>query len=219
MSIAEICKQGFDDGDVVRQYTIPIDRADTYATLSHKLSLLSVDMVKSMLDGDIHADKVKQDVEMMSYAPKFDRNANVYRIADRSDRSVQSFYNIYRAFNGSSLKTAKLVYDNKHVFIDDCNPLSDMILEEHQKAYTESVLSFLLVGSVFVFNNIKKLRGKLAIRFEDGWLIVNRLHFADGQTMTGKVFIKLLNAEDMYKTAVEDINAGKPPSGDLIKFE
>lgn len=219
VSIVEIRKKGFDNGDIIMQNSIPIDRAETYASLSLRLSQLSSNMVNTLLDGNYLDHKVTQDESMMSYAPKFDRDANVYRLAERKERTVSSFYNMYRAFKGSSLKAAKLIYDGKHVFVDDCCLLSDLTFEEHQKEYIEKLFSLLSSGTVFIFNNIKKLRGKLVVRFDDGWLVIERLHFADGQTMAGKNFVKLLEAESEYGKAVLDINAGNPIAANLIKFE
>lgn len=218
VSLVELSKGTFDAGDVVMQEKLKIENDDTFESLSSKLASLSSRMLLDLIDNK-NKIRIPQDSSQVSLAPKFGKDANIYLLGSDPQRSARKAFNMYRAFKGSSMKSFKLSTSGRTFFIDSCSLLDYETLDANGVAHVNRVEQAVEVGTIFMFNNLKPLKGKLAIKFEDGWLVVNSLHESGQQEMPARLVAKDLLPEQQYRSAIDSIARGTPITSQLVLID
>lgn len=205
VSMLKVSK-GFDKGDIIAQEELDIGSDESYETLHDRLALLACTMMEDYIFGKFEKNKKVVQIESEGTpAPKFKPEDNLVLFRAKKLTGIE-IYNLYRGFKGSSLKSIRFLFDNKYYFIDDCKFLSLgelELLSESQPRYkiVTKVYEILKDGDIWYFDQIKKLKNKLCVKMEGGWLIINSGHFASDHIKRSQNFIRLnLNKENYTKS-------------------
>ena len=206
-SIMEISPKKFDDGKIILQERVPIAPDDTYSTLKQKLIIESELLVDRFFDGERpetipNAVKIEELKEYQLYSPKFQNDASEFRFSSPPNKTpnnlLQHAYNMYRAFYGSRLKGLKLYFNEKIYFVDQCEILS---LEKiHHMIEIEKNHSWMVFldfhrilgnGDIWFFRGVKIYQMWMAVKFNEGYLMIKEGHFQKESKKSATQFLRL----------------------------
>ena len=232
VTIVDTSIDKFDAGKVFLKEKISIERNETYKELREKLADLGGVLANQLIDGGYSKkDPAEQDHSKATPAPLLLKDANLFRISGSTyghPTNVRNVYCMHRGFSGSSFKALKFQMGQDFIFVDECRPLvlssgpEDYKLDEKAMEYLWRVHSFLKPGNFFYFNNIKQIKNCVAVRLEDGFLIVSKMHFTGGSVMSGKQFIEKHLSSPHYSDFIASMKQGEPNSelsSKLLKIE
>ena len=232
VSIAEVSARKFDAGRVFLQEPLEIRPSDTYRSLAEALVALSGRLANRLIDGEhLAREPMPQDEQQATPAPKFAPDGNVYLLERAEEpRTVQLLYCKYRAFCGSAMNTLKLRVRGRHLLVDECFPLRLAALGAEPRpaglgAADEERLhrlhAALRVGQLATFPQVKPLRHKVGVTLEDGWLVLDRLHFAGGPLRSAKDFVREELSTDAYRAFAASLDARQTGAThfDLLQIE
>ena len=182
-----------------------------------------MELLDDLLSGK-PAEKILQNDSEATKAPKFGKEDNIYLLSQDPNKSCQTLYNFYRAFNGSSSGTAKISIGGRHVFIDSCRPLLLNNLDSYELGHAgvehlQRFSSLLPNGSLFMFDNIRTLKGQIGIKLADGWLFIYRLHLGGEKPTAAKAWYKQHISDDLLQLIGLLREGSKPLDSQLTKID
>lgn len=203
ISIVEASAKKFDHGDILIQDRVAIKKDDTYLSLCDRLMIIANRSVDKLLDNDYtslgsqNQYEVNLSPELMR-APKFSPDENCINLS--APLTASMFFNRFRGFFGSSFRSIKLIFEGVYFFVDEMQPLPIHeleVLSSENPRYQSLVDMFQVLnrGELWVFKNIKSFRKAIAIKVDDGYVIVHKGHFAGKKSISGAQFISSVIGE------------------------
>lgn len=193
VSVAAVSPKKFDAGIVFLQESLKVENSDTYGTLVKKLGKIGGDLASKMINQDYQKTGLfVQDETKVTKAPKFDKDANILFFSTQSpspnsgaDLSSRHTFNMCRMFRGSSHGYLKFSYKGKKVGFEDLVLLEDRDLQPEtgkianptQLQTVKQFAGILPVGSLHQFKNVAELKGMLALRLKDGFLLAKKITY------------------------------------------
>lgn len=207
VSAAAVSPKKFDAGTVFLQESSPVDQTDTYGSLVKKLGAVGGEMSLKLISNNYPKSGLfVQDESKVTKAPKFDAAANLLFFQQGTNKSgagslpSRQILNMCRMFRGSSHGYLKFSLKGKKVGFEDVCLLEDTELSGvsvgriSNPAHLDLVNKFARVlppGSLHLFKNIPELKGFIALRLSDGFLMAKKIIYeGSSKTVTVGEFVK-----------------------------